>query len=137
MSFYSEKGRFVTRSRIRKTRWANGCWVYKVGKKFLVYHFILYFILNHWKNCYSIFFLKLSHIISSNTKEITSSLKSDRRKKKFKKCEAEESEAKESETTEQKSQLPTKEASDFAKPVNVVFTFDKLLKFLEMLYNNI
>ena len=53
------------------------------------------------------------------------------------KSEAEESEAKESETTEQKSQLPTKEASDFAKPVNVVFTFDKLLKFLEMLYNNI
>ena len=53
------------------------------------------------------------------------------------KSEAEESEAKESETIEQKSQLPTKEASDLAKLVNVVFTFDRLLKFLEMLYNNI
>ena len=36
-----------------------------------------------------------------------------------------------------KSQLPTEEASDSTKPVSVVFTFDKLLKFLEMLYNNI
>ena len=53
------------------------------------------------------------------------------------KSEAEESEAKESEATEQKSQLPIEEASDSAKPVSVVFTFDKLLKFLEMLYNNI
>ena len=52
------------------------------------------------------------------------------------KSEAEESEAKESETTEQKSQLPTKEASDLAKLVSVVFTFDKLLKILKMLYNN-
>ena len=47
-------------------------------------------------------------------------------------CETEENEA-----TEQKSQLPTEETSDFAKLVSVVFTFDKLLKFLEMLYNNI
>ena len=46
-------------------------------------------------------------------------------------------EAKESETTKQKSQLPIEEASDSTKPVSVVFTFDKLLKFLEMLYNNI
>ena len=53
------------------------------------------------------------------------------------KSEAEESEAKESEATEQKSQLPIEEASDSTKPVSVVFTFDKLLKFLEMLYNNI
>ena len=53
------------------------------------------------------------------------------------KSEAEESEAKESEVIEQKSQLPTEEASDSTKPVSVVFTFDKLLKFLEMLYNNI
>ena len=79
-----------------------------------------------------------------------SSLKSDRRKR-FKKVatkqkwqlrteeksEVEESEAKESEATEQKSLLPTEEASDFAKPMSVVFTFDKLLKFLEMLCNNI
>ena len=49
----------------------------------------------------------------------------------------EKSEAKENETIKQKSQLPTEEASDSAKPVSVVFTFDKLLKFLEMLYNNI
>ena len=53
------------------------------------------------------------------------------------KSEAEESEAKEYKATEQKSQLPTEEASDYAKPVNVVFTYDKLLKFLEMLYNYI
>ena len=53
------------------------------------------------------------------------------------KSEAEESEAKESKATEQKSQLPTEETSDSAKPMSVVFTFDKLLKFLEMLYNNI
>ena len=53
------------------------------------------------------------------------------------KSEVEESEAKESETTKQKSQLTTEETSDFAKPMSVVFTFDKLLKFLEMLYNNI
>ena len=49
----------------------------------------------------------------------------------------EKSEAEESKAFEQKSQLLTKEASDSAKPVSVVFTFDKLLKFLEMLYNNI
>ena len=49
----------------------------------------------------------------------------------------EKSEAKESEATKQKSQLPTEEARDSTKPVSVVFTFDKLLKFLEMLYNNI
>ena len=49
----------------------------------------------------------------------------------------EKSEAKENEATKQKSQLPIEEASDSAKPVSVVFTFDKLLKFLEMLYNNI
>ena len=53
------------------------------------------------------------------------------------KSEVEESEAKESEATKQKSQLPIEQASDFAKPVNVVFTYDKLLKFLEMLYNYI
>ena len=53
------------------------------------------------------------------------------------KSEAKESEAKESEATEQKSQLPIEEASDSTKPVSVVFTFDKLLKFLEMLYNYI
>ena len=49
----------------------------------------------------------------------------------------EKSEAKESEATKQKSQLAIEEASDSAKPVSVVFTFDKLLKFLKMLYNNI
>ena len=49
----------------------------------------------------------------------------------------EKSEAKENEATKQKSQLPIEEASDSAKPVSVVFTFDKLLKFLKMLYNNI
>ena len=53
------------------------------------------------------------------------------------KSEEEESEAKESEANEQKSQLPIEEASDSTKPVSVVFKFDKLLKFLEMLYNNI
>ena len=57
-----------------------------------------------------------------------------------KKCQLqteEKSEAKESEATKQKSQLPTEEARDSTKPVSVVFTFDKLLKFLEMLYNYI
>ena len=49
----------------------------------------------------------------------------------------EKSEAKENEATKQKSQLPIEEASDSAKPVSVVFTFDKLLKILKMLYNNI
>ena len=53
-----------------------------------------------------------------------------------KKCEVEENEAKDSEATNQKSQLPTKKENDSAKPVSVVFTFDTLLKFLEMLYNN-
>ena len=53
------------------------------------------------------------------------------------KSEAEESEAKENKTIKQKSQLPTEEASDSAKPVSAVFTFNELLKFLEMLYNNI
>ena len=53
------------------------------------------------------------------------------------KSEAEESEVKECETTKQKSQLPIEEASDSAKPVSAVFTFNELLKFLEMLYNNI
>ena len=46
----------------------------------------------------------------------------------------EKSKAKESEATKQKSQLPTREASDFAKQVSVVFTFDKLLKILELHY---
>ena len=74
-----------------------------------------------------------------------SSLKSDKRKRpkmvaKKEKCQLrteEECETEENEATEQKSQLPTEETSDFAKLVSVVFTFDKLLKFLEMLYNNI
>ena len=50
--------------------------------------------------------------------------------------EAEESEVKESEATKHKSQLPIEEASDYAKLVSVVFTFDRLLKILKMLYNN-
>ena len=53
------------------------------------------------------------------------------------KSEAQENEANEGEATKQKYQLPTEEARDSTKPVSVVFTFDKLLKFLEMLYNNI
>ena len=53
------------------------------------------------------------------------------------KSEAQENEANEGEATKQKYRLPTEEASDSTKPVSVVFTFDKLLKFLEMLYNNI
>ena len=43
----------------------------------------------------------------------------------------------ESKATEQKSQLPTEEENDSTKSMSVVFTFDKLLEFLEMLYNNI
>ena len=53
---------------------------FKNLRKFLVYPLILCFIPNPWKNCYSIFF-KLSHIISSSTKETISSLKSDRTKR--------------------------------------------------------
>ena len=53
------------------------------------------------------------------------------------KSEAQENEANEGEATKQKYRLPTEEASDSTKPVSVVFTFDKLLKFLEMLYNYI
>ena len=49
----------------------------------------------------------------------------------------EESEVVETKAIEQKSQLPTKEGSDYAKAISVVFTFYKLLEFLEMLYNSI
>ena len=78
-------------------------------------------------------------------KEQMSSLKSDKRKRfkivvKKQKSQLrieEESEVVETKAIEQKSQLPTKEGSDYAKAISVVFTFYKLLEFLEMLYNSI
>ena len=61
------------------TKWKSHI-SFKNLRKFLVYPLILCFIPNPWKICYSIFF-KLSHILSSSTKETMSSLKSDRRKR--------------------------------------------------------
>ena len=74
-----------------------------------------------------------------------SSLKSDKRKRfkivaKKQKSQLrieEESEVVESKVTEQKSQLPIKEGSDITKLMSEIFTFYKLLEFLEMLYNSI